>query len=172
MCSFSSAIFLQPGTTWVQWTPTVWPSGSTERSQLCFQTGLRVTWSCGIFTRPLRIRLRSELLCMLHTAIYLFLYVHWQVMFSSAHPKFLDCVWFQQHFNSILFILLFTQQPNLQSTPDTSRPVLVKHRGGLHSQSIFTKCWESVWLQAAVSATEQPLRADGSPAAHSKTLSD
>lgn len=93
MCSFSSAIFLQPGTTWVQWTPTVWPSGSTERSQLCFQTGLRVTWSCGIFTRPLRIRLRSEFCTVLHNLSFPICTPAGHV-FSSAHTKLLDYVWF------------------------------------------------------------------------------
>lgn len=62
LVSSSLVHILQRGSTTVPWTPTIWLSGSTKRSRLYIQTGLHVTWSCGTFTRPLRILLRSEIL--------------------------------------------------------------------------------------------------------------
>lgn len=62
LVSSSLVHILQRGSTKVPWTPTIWLSDSTKRSRLYIQTGLHVTWSCGTFTRPRRILLRSEIL--------------------------------------------------------------------------------------------------------------
>lgn len=87
LLSFSSAHTLLLASTKVLWTSTIWPSDWTGRSRLCIPTGLRVTWSCGTFTRPLRILLRSER-CSL---VPVWMWCH-SIQFRSVFPVGRSCV--------------------------------------------------------------------------------